>query len=158
MSFNRVVLKVAQENPEFRQALQEELSRTAASKDSLRDSIEASLGGMAEAMGKFFKSKYSKAMKGFSSPYRQGHMKMAVSSEINNELDKSRPGDLIITAEFDKIPTIEVFANFPKAEQFSRKIAFKVDASTQAVAKQLGPVFMRDLDYWMTAVARAYED
>jgi len=30
MSFNRVVLKVAQENPEFRQALQEELSRTAA--------------------------------------------------------------------------------------------------------------------------------
>jgi len=158
MSFNQAVLKLAKQSPEFRKALQEQLRGKTAAKDSLQDAIEMGLGKVASAMGKFLKSKYPDAFKGFSAPYQGGHMQMKVSSEINNAMEKSRPGDLIVTVEFSgTYPTVEVFASFPKAKQFARKLSFKMSASAEAVAKTLGPAIVRDLDYWVTAVAKAYD-
>lgn len=158
MSFNQAVLKLAKQNPAFRKALQEQIRSKTAAQDSLQDAIEMGLGKVASAMGEFLKKKYPESLKGFSAPYQGGHMQMKVSSEINNAMEKSRPGDLLVTVEFSgTYPTVEVFAAFPKAKQFARTLSFKTSASAKAIANTLGPAIVRDLDYWMTAVAKAYD-
>ncbi len=135
-------------------------NKTAAANDSLQAAIEKGLGEIVSKLGKSLQSKYPKALKGFGKPYNHGaYQEMKVSSEINNARDKSRPGDMIITASFDsRYPKIEVYAAFPGADPYVRSLAFSVGDSARGVAKGLGAAFQRDLDYWMFAVAKAYEE
>lgn len=138
-------------------------AKEAAGSGSVHSHIMMALGDVAQEMGKFLGSKYKDSLTGFSSKaYNAGYMSMGVSSEIKNKIEPNRKGDLGVEVLWDprqgEYPIIRVWANFPKAKQFSREIAFKLGESPASAAKRTGPAFVRDLDHWMTVtVAQAYQ-
>lgn len=137
--------------------------KEAAGAGSVHSHIMMALGDVAEEMGKFLGAKYKEGFTGFSSKaYNAGYMSMGVSSEIKNQKEPSRKGDCGIEVKWDprqgEYPTIRVWAVFPKApNQFSREIAFKLGEAPASAVKRIGPAFVRDLDYWIAGVTKAYE-
>lgn len=150
--------KISQLTDELR-----ETTKNAAGSGSVYSHIMVALGDVAQEMGKFLGGKYKDAFTGFSTKaYDAGYMTKGVSSEIKNQVEPNRKGDIAVEVQWDprkgEYPLVRVWANFPGAKnQFSREIAIKLGESPTSVAKRLGSAFQRDLDYWMTAVAKAYE-
>lgn len=150
----KAALELARKDPEFRKALIEKLS--SASDGSIRAGIEASLGATSEELGSFLRSKYPVALKGAGRSYEKGYMIRGVSFEIENAVDRSRPGHLFIEARYEKYAVAKVVASFPKLREYSRMIQFGIEDSPKKVAKTLGPAFQRDLSNWMVEAVDAY--
>lgn len=137
-------------------------TKEAAGGGSMHEAMMNVLGTVAQEMGKYLGSKYKEAFTGFSTKaYNAGYMSMGSSAEIKNKAEPNRKGDIAVEASWDprkgEYPTVRVWAKFPKAKEYSREIAFKLGESPTSAVKRLGPAFTRDLDYWITAVAKAYE-
>lgn len=149
--------RLAKRNLRFRRALAREHqkllrhSMLKTADGSVEDAIKAALGEVALAVGEHLKSKYPKAIKGFSSkPYSAGHMQVAVSSEIASN-EEGRTGDIAIEVRFEKgsTPTwVRVWATFPDARPFEVDLFFPPSMDPPSVASRLGERLVRELDVW----------
>ena len=157
VTLRKQIIRLAQENPEHRGALLP-LLKEAVGQSSLQGAVTAALGGIVKEMGRFLKNKYKDSFTSFGKPYDAGYMKMGVDADIKNQVEPGRTGEISVHVSWDpkNYPTVRVWATYPKAKGYERDLIFKMDEAPGGIASRLGPSFQRDLDYWMTAVAKAY--
>lgn len=157
MTLRKELIRLAHANPKLQPKLLPLLLPKMAAAMSITDGINKALGEHAGAMGKFLVRKYPKSFSKMSgSPYAAGAFAQAVSAEINNQEDSSRPGDLGVEASWkvgqSRFAVLRVWGRFPTKTpggSFEREIALKLSESPSGAVSRLGPAFVRDLDTWM---------